>query len=321
MKKLIAALLISTPLVSVADNVILDDQIVDGSQCVGFDCVNGESFGFDTLRLKENNIRIHAEDTSSSGSFPGNDWRLMFNDSANGGANYFAVEDSTGGKKSFIVEAGARANGLVVDSENRIGFGTATPAVDLHNVSGNSPTLRLEQDGSSGFTPQTWDIAGNEANFFVRDATNSSALPFRIMPGTGNDSLVLKGGNAGFGTSSPSDSIHIKDQGDAGIRLENTTATVGSTWRIYNQADSGKLKFTDDPTGSRTPLKLEQNAVTNLMKIGSAITTTGSETNSQVEIKGALKATYLVADDGKVYKLSDIAAALSTLGQALPTYE
>ena len=27
-----------------ADQVILDDLIVDGSACIGFDCVNGESF-------------------------------------------------------------------------------------------------------------------------------------------------------------------------------------------------------------------------------------------------------------------------------------
>ena len=36
----------ATPL----DQVILDDLIVDGSACIGLDCVNGESFGFDTIR-------------------------------------------------------------------------------------------------------------------------------------------------------------------------------------------------------------------------------------------------------------------------------
>ena len=41
--------------ISLADQVILDDLVVDGSICVGQDCVNGESFGFDTIRLKENN--------------------------------------------------------------------------------------------------------------------------------------------------------------------------------------------------------------------------------------------------------------------------
>ena len=55
------------------DQVILDDLIVDGSVCAGFDCVNGESFGFDTLRLKENNLRIKFQDTSTSPSFPSND--------------------------------------------------------------------------------------------------------------------------------------------------------------------------------------------------------------------------------------------------------
>ncbi len=45
-----ASLLLSVS--AVADQVILDDLIVDGSACIGFDCVNGESFGFDTIRIK-----------------------------------------------------------------------------------------------------------------------------------------------------------------------------------------------------------------------------------------------------------------------------
>ena len=64
-----------------ADRVIADDLIVQGSNCVGLDCVNNESFGFDTLRLKENNTRIKFDDTSSSAGFPANDWMLSANDS------------------------------------------------------------------------------------------------------------------------------------------------------------------------------------------------------------------------------------------------
>src|SRR5262245_10568390 len=63
-----------------ADQVIPDDLIVQGSECVGLDCVNNESFGFETIKLKENNLRILFEDTSV-GSFPTNDWRLIANDS------------------------------------------------------------------------------------------------------------------------------------------------------------------------------------------------------------------------------------------------
>ncbi len=39
------------------DQKIQDDLVVVGSICAGFDCVSGESFGFDTIRLKENNLR------------------------------------------------------------------------------------------------------------------------------------------------------------------------------------------------------------------------------------------------------------------------
>ena len=159
------------------DQVILDDLIVDGSACIGFDCVNGESFGFDTIRIKENNLRIKAQDTSTSASFPSNDWQITFNDSTNGGANKFSIDDIDGGRTPFTIEAGARTNALYVEADGDVGLGTNNPVVNLHVVDGNTPTLRLEQDGSSGFTPQTWDVAGNEANFFIRDATNGSTLP------------------------------------------------------------------------------------------------------------------------------------------------
>jgi len=53
--------------------VIPDDLIVPGSACIGLDCVNNESFGFDTIRLKENNTRIKFDDTSTASGFPAND--------------------------------------------------------------------------------------------------------------------------------------------------------------------------------------------------------------------------------------------------------
>ncbi len=50
---------------TLADIVQLDDVIIDGSLCVGNDCVTGEDFGYDTIMLKENNLRIYFNDTSS----------------------------------------------------------------------------------------------------------------------------------------------------------------------------------------------------------------------------------------------------------------
>ena len=106
-----------------AAHVIVTDCIIQGSTCIGFDCTSSESFGFETLRLKENNLRIHFDDTSSSASFPGNDWRLKANDSSNGGANYFAIEDATADRQVFRVEAGAPSNALYVEDDGDVGVG------------------------------------------------------------------------------------------------------------------------------------------------------------------------------------------------------
>ncbi|HSN89184.1 MAG TPA: hypothetical protein VL025_20635, partial [Thermoanaerobaculia bacterium] len=183
-----------------ADQVIPDDLIVQGSGCFGFDCVNNESFGFDTIRLKENNLRIKFEDTSA-GTFPTNDWQLTANDSASGGASKFSIEDITGAKVPFTVTAGAATNSIFVDSTGRVGLRTSTPVLDLHVATSNTPGIRLEQNNSGGFTAQTWDIAGNEANFFVRDVTGGSRLSFRIRPGAPTSSIDISAdGDVGIGT-------------------------------------------------------------------------------------------------------------------------
>ena len=229
-----------------ADQVILDDLIVDGSICVGLDCVNGESFGFDTLRLKENNLRIHAQDTSSSASFPTYDWRLTFNDSSNGGRNRFSVECVDEGRESFTIEGCAPSNSLYVDDGGRIGFGTANPVVELHVVDGDTPTLRLEQDGSSGFTPQTWDVAGNEANFFIRDATNGSKLPFKIKPGAPTGSIfVAASGKIGLGTESPGGDLHVRDA-SANAVFDLDAASVPQVWRFSISTSDSNLRIRDN---------------------------------------------------------------------------
>lgn len=176
---------------AIADQQILDDLIVDGSACIGVDCVNGESFGFDTIRLKENNLRIKFYDTSTSASFPSNDWQITINDSTNGGQNYFAVEDVTAGRIPFRILADAPANALFVNAQGDVGLGTAMPATTLHLNDQNTPIIRLEQNGTSGWTPQTWDVGANESFFFIRDVTNSLNQPVKIQTGAPEESLYV----------------------------------------------------------------------------------------------------------------------------------
>ena len=200
----------------VFDQVIPDDLIVQGSICAGLDCVNNEDFGFDTIRVKENNTRIQFDDTSTSAGFPNNNWQIRANDSGSGGSNFLGIVDqgATGNSESgtivFAVTAGASANSLRVGSNSKIGLRTATPVLDVHANTTDTPAIRLEQNNTGGFTAQTWDVAGNEANFFVRDVTSGSRLPLRIRPGAPTSSIdIAANGNVGFGTASPATSIDV----------------------------------------------------------------------------------------------------------------
>jgi len=222
-----------------ADQVILEDLVVDGSACVGQDCVSPEDFSFDTIRIKENNLRLHADDTSASASFPATDWRLVFNDTTNGGANKFAVEDATAATTPFTIEGAACFNSLYVDDGGRLGLGTSAPTADIHLVDGDSPVLRLEQDGSSGFTPQTWDLAGNEANFFVRDATNGSKLPFRIQPDSPGDSIFIKTGQVELLDTEIDGDLTVTDEDLTVLTVADGDLTV--TGDVNVQSD-GRLK-------------------------------------------------------------------------------
>src|SRR5215213_3749159 len=100
------------PRFMVFTQVIPDDLVVQGSICAGIDCSSTESFGFDTIRVKENNTRIQFDDTSTSAGFPNNNWQLRANDSG-GGSNLFGLVDqgATGNSESgtmvVVVEAGA----------------------------------------------------------------------------------------------------------------------------------------------------------------------------------------------------------------------
>ena len=238
-----------------ADQVIPDDLIVQGSLCVGLDCVNNESFGFDTIRLKENNTRIKFDDTSTSAGFPANDWQLTANDSASGGSSKFSIEDVTGAKIPFTITAGAATNSIFVDSGGRVGLRTSTPVLDVHIATSNTPGHRLEQNNSGGFSAQTWDIAGNEANFFVRDVTGGSLLPLRIRPGAPTSSLDISAtGDVGIGTATPE-------------TLQGGVTLVGTILQVRNTANHAQLVLSAKGAGRVPDIKMENSDATATKRI------------------------------------------------------
>lgn len=267
------------PTIQPNDVVTADDAIIQGSLCVGLDCVNNESFGFDSIRVKENNTRIQFDDTSTSAGFATNNWQLRANSSASGGEAFFGIVDqgTTGNSETgtvvFQVNAGAPANAVRIGSNGKVGFRTAAPVLDLHMNTTDTPAVRFEQNNTGGFTAQTWDIGANEANFFVRDVTGGSRLSFRIRPGAPTSSLdIAANGNVGIGNASPSkrlhvgsgadtpvttvDGIYVTNDGDTGFAVRDSTNDIEFQFAIANAVVPGALM------GSVTnhPLVLRTNA-------------------------------------------------------------
>ena len=223
------------------DEVIPDDMIVQGSICVGLNCVSGEVFNYSTIKLKENNLRIEFDDISTSSGFPANDWQITANDVSSGGASKFSIEDITAAKVPLTITAGAPTNSIFVDSSGKVGFRTAVPVKDLHMSTSDTPAIRLEQTSGGGYTPQTWDIGGNEANFFVREIAGSSErLPFRIRPSAPTSSLDISAdGDVGVGIATPNARLDLKQATDdfvGGLHLRR--ASTNDTWALVTGADN-----------------------------------------------------------------------------------
>jgi Chaperone of endosialidase len=276
------------------DVVTADDSIIQGSECVGLDCVNGESFGFDSIRIKENNDRLQFDDTSTSAGFPNNNWQIRANDSGSGGENFLGIVDqgATGNSETgtiiFKVTAGASANSLKVASNSKVGFRTATPVLDLHMNTSDTPAVRFEQNNTGGFTAQTWDIGANEANFFVRSVTTGSQLPFRIRPGAPTSSIdISAAGNVGVGTASPVHKLDVAGnmtigpnfnasvtvpanglivEGGVGIATASPTATLsvngtankpgGGSWDVFSDERLKNIKGSFN-TGLKAVMQLQ----------------------------------------------------------------
>lgn len=138
---------------SISDQFISGDLITQGSNCIGYDCTGSFDFGFDTLVLKENNLRIRFQDTSNTSSFPTTDWLITVNDSTTGGRNYFSIGDTDKYYSGLVIEEGGNVGiatdkapegrldvklekqpedleaktGFIVTEDGKIGIGTASP--------------------------------------------------------------------------------------------------------------------------------------------------------------------------------------------------
>ena len=199
---------------SMADQVFLDDIIIDGSLCVGMDCVNGEEFNFATILLQENNLRLFFNDTSSSGSFPSNDWEIIANESSNGGESFLGFADRGSGQASTSGEGhcvGGDNNGLVC------GY-VAAPGGSCEGTCNGGIFNGIPCFPGPG---QCTDNGGTCDGAGV--CTPPGAIIFKIEAGAGVDSLVIdSGGVVNLGSG-------LTVDGDINVTGSINAASIGGS--------------------------------------------------------------------------------------------
>ncbi len=198
-----AALVAAAP--AAADVVVPDDQIVQGSVCAGPDCVNNESFGFDTIRLKGPSLRLAFNDTSSSPGFPTTDWALVANDADGSGSDsYFGFQDTTARTTPLRVLANAPTDTLRVEADGsvRLPTGALLQRVDATTTENAAPV-----DGAALVTAlSTLPLSSYE---YTADAANTRHL-----------GPTASAFNSAFGVGSGTDDLAPADE--AGVALAAT---------------------------------------------------------------------------------------------------
>ncbi|WP_425099090.1 hypothetical protein [Tropicibacter sp. S64] len=252
------ALALLAPLPAFSQTTFLSgDRSIEGNLCVGESCTSTETFT-DTavLRLKDNNVRLKFDDTSTAVDVPQRDWSIILNDPSSSGSEYFAIRDETASNTVFKIEGEAPPFALYVDNNGYIGAQTQFPQRNLHLV-GSVPGLAIDDPNGA----RRWDLWQSSLGLqFLDYSTTYGQTVTRpkvviFENGAPEHSLVLESGtgNAGLGTSSPGAALHVRrTDGTAAIKVENTSASTSAVREMLNMSNKGGSYFTLANTDSGT---------------------------------------------------------------------
>ena len=172
--KLASALVFSLPVTVMADEVIADDLIVQGSLCAGVDCVEDADFGFDTLKLQSASPQIVFQDTSSSSSFPTEDWVVGVTDGGSAIQSSFFIQNLTQGLNALVISA---------DGDVALGAGAeiVEDAVSVGDLGSERRVTNVDDavDDTDAVTLAQFNVFKGEATVSV--STEVDALDARLL--------------------------------------------------------------------------------------------------------------------------------------------
>lgn len=234
------------------------DVIIEGSLGLGLDTANGEIFGFDTLILKENNLRILFDDSDDpTGTMPANDWQIEINDSSNGGDSHFAINDITNTTRPFSITAGAPDNTFFIASNGNVGIGTNTPGSTLE-VIGNIKAQSFIGDGSglTGITAGTGGISNIDDTIIAADTNTDTTGEIAFQTQNTTKMVITNAGDVGIGTSTPTAKLEVVGS----AKFQNVEATGNLSAQYISHTVAGNA----DDASSNIEIDSANKSVVNI---------------------------------------------------------
>ncbi|MEZ5716057.1 MAG: hypothetical protein R3D85_13345 [Paracoccaceae bacterium] len=189
-----------------AEQLIADTLIVSGSLCAGAACASGEDFSNGTVKFRQNAVRVHFDDASTT---PQTDWQIEINDGSQSGPSYFALNDLTAGTTPFAIDAGAPDSAFLLTASGDIGLGTLFPLDDLHIVEQLTPAIRFDVRDGGGAPLATWRIEASDNDLSLQDLDGGVKRVFFIQHGSEQNALGVKNDAVFIGTAFPAAKLHI----------------------------------------------------------------------------------------------------------------
>lgn len=271
---LIVLACISFSKITYADQVDADDVIIQGSQCVGQDCSNGEVFSADTWKLKENNTRIRFLDISAPDVL-GQSWNITANDSSNGGDSYFQFK-----LKSLNLDALVMSDGTAPLYDCSVPVPLAT--------GGLPPIIGVIAAGEPVTTPQNGVFDGVSA--YVYECLTVEAYTEKpiLTLGTFSDSSVT----LGYDSVTETGQISV---GNTNLlrNLKHVAAGISNTDLLIKQA-----------LDESTSLQDQQDSITTLQGQLAALASQISDIEDKVYNNAAPTEPDLVAPNKKAVNVS-----------------
>lgn len=146
---------------------------------------------------------------------------------------------------NWLTNSGTSNRGIQINDNGGIKM-YSQDVLEMELETGDTPTIRMTQDGTKGWQPHTWDIGANEANFFVRDLSGGSNLPFRIQGNANQNRITINGDNVGIGLSTAVNFPAATERLDVGGKIRMREGAVNGHIPI-SDAD-GVMTWTDPST-------------------------------------------------------------------------